>query len=76
MFGAILKSYYAEKTGIDPKDIYVVSVMPCTAKKFEAQRDELTNGGYADVDAVLTTRELAKMIKEAGLEFDKLPDSV
>ncbi len=76
MFGAILKSYYAEKTGIDPKDIYVVSVMPCTAKKFEAQRDELSNNGYADVDAVLTTRELAKMIKEAGIEFAKLPDSV
>ncbi len=76
MFGAILKSYYAEKTGIDPKDIYVVSVMPCTAKKFEAQREELSNGGYADVDAVLTTREFAKMIKEAGIEFDKLADSV
>ncbi len=76
MFGAILKSYYAEKTGIAPKDIYVVSVMPCTAKKFEAQRDELSNNSYADVDAVLTTRELAKMIKEAGIEFDKLPDSV
>ncbi len=76
MFGAILKSYYAEKMGIDPKDIYVVSVMPCTAKKFEAKRDELSNNGLADVDAVLTTRELAKMIKEAGLEFTKLPDSV
>ncbi len=76
MFGAILKSYYAEKMGIDPKDIYVVSVMPCVAKKFEAQRDELANGGLADVDAVLTTRELAKMIKTAGLEFTKLPDSV
>ncbi|MBR4889996.1 MAG: [Clostridia bacterium] len=76
MFGAILKSYYAEKAGIDPKDIYVVSIMPCTAKKFEAQRDELAATGYADVDAVLTTRELAKMIKEAGIEFNKLPDSV
>ncbi len=76
MFGAILKSYYAEKAGIDPKDIYVVSVMPCTAKKFEAQRDELAATGYADVDAVLTTRELARMIKEAGIEFNKLPDSV
>ena len=74
MFGALLKSYYAEKAGIDPKDIYVVSVMPCTAKKFEAQREELAATGYADVDAVLTTRELAKMIKEAGLDFTKLPD--
>ncbi len=76
MFGAILKSYYAEKMGIDPKDIFVVSVMPCTAKKFEANRDELSNNGLADVDAVITTRELAKMIKEAGIEFNKLPDSV
>lgn len=76
MFGAILKSYYAEKTGIDPKDIFVVSVMPCTAKKFEAKREELSNAGYQDVDAVITTRELAKMIKEAGLEFTKLKDSV
>ena len=76
MFGAILKSYYAEKAGIDPKDIFVVSVMPCTAKKFEARREELSNAGYQDVDAVITTRELAKMIKEAGLEFTKLKDSV
>ncbi len=76
MFGAILKSYYAEKTGIDPKDIFVVSVMPCTAKKFEAGRDELSTNGYQDVDAVITTRELAKMIKEAGLEFTRLQDSV
>ncbi len=76
MFGAIIKSYYAEKMGIDPKDIFVVSVMPCTAKKFEANRDELSNNGLADVDAVITTRELAKMIKEAGIEFTRLPDSV
>ena len=76
MFGAIIKSYYAEKTGIDPKDIFVVSVMPCTAKKFEAGRDELSNNGLSDVDAVITTRELAKMIKEAGLEFTSLKDSV
>jgi len=76
MFGAILKSYYAEKAGIDPKDIYVVSVMPCTAKKFEARREELSNKGYQDVDAVITTRELAKMIKESGLEFASLKDSV
>ena len=76
MFGAILKTYYAEKAGIDPKDIFVVSIMPCTAKKFEAQRNELSNNGLYDVDAVLTTRELAKMIKEAGIEFNKLSDSV
>ncbi|MBR5236607.1 MAG: [Clostridia bacterium] len=76
MYGAVLKSYYAEKAGIDPKDIYVVSVMPCTAKKFEAQREELSGTGYPDVDAVITTRELAKMIKEAGIEFAKLEDAV
>lgn len=75
MYGAIIKSYYAEKEGIDPKDIFVVSVMPCTAKKFESQREELKATGYPDVDAVLTTRELAKMIKEARLDFVKLPDS-
>ncbi|MBQ4515268.1 MAG: iron hydrogenase small subunit [Clostridia bacterium] len=75
MYGAIIKSYYAEKEGIDPKDIFVVSVMPCTAKKFESQREELRATGYPDVDAVLTTHELAKMIKEARLDFAKLPDS-
>lgn len=75
MFGAVIKSYYAEKAGIDPKDIYVVSVMPCTAKKFERQREELAGTGYQDVDAVLTTRELARMIKEARIDFVKLPDS-
>lgn len=74
MFGALVKSYYAEKEGIDPKDIFVVSVMPCTAKKFEAQRDELSATGYPDVDAVLTTREAARMIKEAGIKFTALPD--
>ncbi len=76
MYGAVLKSYYAEQAGIDPKDIYVVSVMPCTAKKFEAQREELSGTGYPDIDAVITTRELAKMIKEAGIEFNKLEDAV
>ncbi len=76
MYGAILKSYYAEKAGIDPKDIYVVSVMPCTAKKFEAQREELAGTGYPDIDAVITTRELAKMIKEAGIKFADLEDAV
>ena len=74
MLGAVVKSYYAQKAGIDPKDIAVVSVMPCTAKKFEADRDELAGTGYPDVDAVITTRELAKMIKEAGIDFVNLPD--
>ena len=74
MEGAMVKSYYAEKAGIDPKDIIVVSVMPCTAKKYEAKRPELTNGGYPDVDVVITTRELARMIKEANINFNKLPD--
>ncbi|MBT9140478.1 MAG: NADP-reducing hydrogenase subunit HndC [Dehalococcoidia bacterium] len=70
MFGAIAKTYYAEKSGIDPKDIFVVSIMPCTAKKYEKNRPEMKN----EVDAVLTTRELAKMIKQAGIEFKTLPD--
>lgn len=73
MLGAVLKTYYAEEHNIDPKDIFVVSVMPCTAKKFEAQREELKTTGYADVDVVLTTRELAKMIKQAGIDFNNLP---
>ncbi len=76
MFGAILKSYYAKKAGINPEDIYVVSIMPCTAKKFEAARDELSVNGLKDVDAVLTTRELAAMIREAGIQYNKLPDEV
>ncbi|MDD3839603.1 MAG: NADH-dependent [FeFe] hydrogenase, group A6 [Clostridia bacterium] len=74
MMGAVLKSYYAEKQGIDPENIFVVSIMPCTAKKFEAKRPELSGTGYPDVDVVLTTRELAKMIKEARMDFGKLPD--
>ena len=74
MFGAIIKSYYAEKEGIDPSKIYVVSIMPCTAKKFESQREELAATGTPDVDAVVTTRELARMIKEAGIEFTALAD--
>ena len=74
MEGALIKSYYAEKAGIDPKNIAVVSVMPCTAKKFEAGRPELSNGGLQDVDAVITTRELAKMIKTAGIDFANLQD--
>ncbi|MGE5573400.1 MAG: NADH-dependent [FeFe] hydrogenase, group A6 [Bacteroidota bacterium] len=72
MFGAIAKTYYAERVGIDPKDIFVVSVMPCTAKKFEARRPEMTASGCADVDAVLTTRELGRMIREAGIDFASL----
>ena len=75
MFGAILKSYYCEKNGIDPKDMYVVSIMPCTAKKYEKSRPELSVNGLADVDAVLTTRELAKLIKRSGINFVKLPDA-
>lgn len=75
MFGAILKSYYCEKNGIDPKDMFVVSIMPCTAKKYEKERPELSVNGLADVDAVLTTRELGKLIKRSGINFTKLPDS-
>ena len=75
MFGAILKSYYAEKNGIDPKDMFVVSIMPCTAKKYEKDRPELAVNGLRDVDAVLTTRELGKLIKRSGINFTKLPDS-
>ncbi len=74
MFGAVIKSYFAEKNNIDPKKIYVVSVMPCVAKKFECSRPEMENGGLRDVDAVITTRELAKMIREQGLLFNQLPD--
>ncbi len=74
MFGAILKNYYAEKKGIDPKNMFVVSIMPCTAKKFEKDRPEMESNGLRDVDAVLTTRELGKLIKRAGIRFEKLPD--
>ena len=74
MFGAVAKSYYAQKIGRKPEEIVVVSVMPCTAKKFEAQRPEMNANGVPDVDYVLTTRELAKMIKEAGIDFKSLPD--
>lgn len=76
MFGAVAKTYYAELAGIEPKDIYVVSIMPCTAKKFECERDEMSDSGYRDVDAVLTTRELGRMIDQAGIEFDSLPEGV
>ena len=74
MQGAIIKSYFAEKQGIDPKNICVVSIMPCTAKKYEKERPELENDGMKDVDIVLTTRELAKLIKRSGINFTKLPD--
>ena len=75
MMGAVVKSYYAEKCGIPAKDIRVVSVMPCTAKKYEADRPELAATGFPDVDAVITTRELARMIKTAGIDFVNLPDA-
>lgn len=75
MFGAILKSYFAEKNNIDPKKIYVVSVMPCTAKKYEATRPEMKVNGLADVDCVITTRELAEMIYDIGMDFPALGDS-
>jgi NADP-reducing hydrogenase subunit HndD len=74
MFGAVAKTYYAQKMGIDPSKIFVVSIMPCTAKKFEAQRPEMNSSGYQDVDVALTTRELSRMLKEAGIDVSKLPD--
>ena len=74
MFGAVIKSYYAEKSGIDKKNIYSVAVMPCTSKKFEISRGEHSTSGTQDVDASLTTRELARMIKQAGIDFKSLPD--
>ncbi len=74
MFGAILKSYYAQKIGVDPKDMFVVSIMPCTAKKFEKDREQLQKDGMKDVDAVLTTRELGRLIKRSGIKFTSLPD--
>lgn len=74
MFGALAKTYYAEQIGVKPEDIVVVSIMPCLAKKYEAARPELTNQGYSDVDVVLSTRELARMIREAGIDFVNLPN--
>ncbi|HNY64919.1 MAG TPA: NADH-dependent [FeFe] hydrogenase, group A6 [Deltaproteobacteria bacterium] len=74
MMGALIKTYYAQQAGIDPKDIVSVSIMPCTAKKFECQRDEMRDSGYQDVDYVLTTRELSRMIRQAGIDFASLPD--
>ncbi|MCJ7829854.1 MAG: NADH-dependent [FeFe] hydrogenase, group A6 [Desulfobacterales bacterium] len=75
MFGALAKTYYAQLANIDPKDIFVVSVMPCTAKKFEAARPEMNASGHRDVDAVLTTRELGRMIRQAGIDFRQLPEA-
>lgn len=74
MFGAVLKSYYAQKNNIDPEKIVVVSVMPCVAKKFESDREEMQAGGLRDVDIVISTRELAKMIKQSGIKYELLPD--
>jgi len=74
MFGAVAKTYFAEKVGKKKEDIVVVSIMPCTAKKFECNREEMTDSGVKDVDYVLTTRELGKFIKQAGIDFVNLPD--
>ena len=74
MFGAMTKTWYAKKMNLDPKDIFVVSIMPCTAKKFEIGRDDQAAAGYPDTDVALTTRELARMIKRAGINFVNLPD--
>lgn len=74
MSGAIIKTWYAEKMGIDPKDIVVVGIMPCTAKKFETKRENQSASGYPDVDYSLTTRELGRMIESAGIYFKHLPD--
>ncbi len=74
MFGAVAKTYYAQKLAKRPQDIVVVSIMPCTAKKYEAQRPEMNDSGVQDVDIVLTTRELGRMIKQAGIDFLTLPD--
>lgn len=74
MFGATMKTYYAQKMGIDPKDMVVVGVMPCTAKKFETKRPNQAASGYPDVDIAITTRELARMIESAGIFFKHLPD--
>ena len=74
MFGAIVKTYFAKKNGIDPKDIYFVSAIPCTAKKFEVSRTDQSASGYPDVDAAITTREVARMIEKAGIDFRALND--
>ena len=74
MFGTLVKTYYAEKMGINPRDIFVVSIMPCTAKKYEVRREEMRQHGWLPVDVSLTTRELGRMITRAGLLFQNLPD--
>ncbi len=74
MFGAVTKTWYAKKMGIDPKDIFVVSIMPCTAKKFETGREGQSASGYPDIDVALTTRELSRMINRSGINFTELPD--
>jgi iron-only hydrogenase group A len=74
MFGAIAKTYYAKKQNIDPKKIVVVSIMPCTAKKYEAQREEMNSSGFVDVDYVLTTRELGRWLNDEHIELRTLPD--
>lgn len=75
MLGALCKTYFAEKKAINPENIFVVSIMPCTAKKFEITRPEMVNRGYPNVDAVITTRELARMFRDAGIDFINLPES-
>ncbi len=75
MLGALIKTYYAQKRKIDPKNIVSVSIMPCTAKKYEADRPEMRSSGYKDVDFVLTTRELARMIRQAGINFERLEEN-
>jgi len=74
MFGALAKTYYAQKMGIDPMNVVVVSIMPCTAKKYECQRDEMKASGYQDVDYSLTTREAARMLKEKGIDLKEMPE--
>ena len=74
MQGAVIKHYWAKQRGYDPKDVFVVSVMPCTAKKYEKEREQLQVDGIPDVDCVITTRELARMIRRAGIMFRRLPD--
>ena len=76
MFGAIIKSYFAKENNIEPSKIFVVSVMPCVAKKYEITRDDMAGTGYQDVDAVITTRELARMIKQARIDFKTLEDDI
>lgn len=75
MFGALIKTYYADKIGKKPQDILSISVMPCTAKKYEAKRPELGRDGYQDIDAVISVRELTRMIRDAGIDFSSLPET-